>query len=177
MKEQLASMLAPMKAGILFAILTVILGFGLGAAFGAFEDGIKEHLASSAQPVLATTYQGDEAAVKKVIDRSWTYFQRAHLHANGIATTALALMLLLAFMATTPAIKSTISTFLGLGALGYSLYWLLAGMLAPELGGTGAAKESLAWLALPSVVMLIGGVLMMLVLFVHHAFIRKPKAV
>jgi hypothetical protein len=39
---------------------------------------------------------------------------------------------------------------LGIGALGYSVYWMWAGFIAPGLGGTGAAKESLRWLAIPS---------------------------
>lgn len=173
MKEQLALMLAPMRVGILFAILTIIFGFGLGAAFGGFEDDLKGTLTSSAKAVLATKYNGDEAEAKKVTDKSWAYFQRAHLHANGIATTAIALMVVLGFMAISPVMKSVISTCMGVGSLGYSLFWLLAGLRAPGMGSTGAAKESLNWLAQPSVILLVGGVLLMLVVFIHGAFIRK----
>jgi multisubunit Na+/H+ antiporter MnhB subunit len=43
-----------------------------------------------------------------------------------------------------------LSIALGIGALGYSVFWLWAGFRAPGLGSTGAAKESLAWLAMPS---------------------------
>ncbi len=39
---------------------------------------------------------------------------------------------------------------LGLGALGFPLYWMLAALRAPGMGGTGADKESLQWLAVPS---------------------------
>ncbi len=39
---------------------------------------------------------------------------------------------------------------LGAGGLGYSVFWLWAGFRAPALGSTGAAKESLKWLAIPS---------------------------
>ena len=39
---------------------------------------------------------------------------------------------------------------LGGGALGYSVFWMWAGFIAPGLGSTGAAKESLRWLAMPS---------------------------
>ena len=39
---------------------------------------------------------------------------------------------------------------LGAGSFGYSLYWMWAGFRAPGLGGTGLAKESLKWLAMPS---------------------------
>ena len=39
---------------------------------------------------------------------------------------------------------------LGSGALGFPLFGMLASLRAPGLGGTGAAKESLQWLAVPS---------------------------
>jgi hypothetical protein len=35
----------------------------------------------------------------------------------------------------------------GLGSLGYGIFWLLAGFLAPGMGSTGAAKESIALIA------------------------------
>ena len=37
----------------------------------------------------------------------------------------------------------------GAGALIYSVFWLFAGFKAPGMGSTGAAKESLAFLAVP----------------------------
>jgi hypothetical protein len=43
-----------------------------------------------------------------------------------------------------------LSAGLGMGGLGYSVYWMWAGLRAPGLGGTTAAKESLSWLAMPS---------------------------
>jgi hypothetical protein len=33
---------------------------------------------------------------------------------------------------------------------GYSFFWMWADFRAPALGSTGAAKESLRWLAMPS---------------------------
>lgn len=39
---------------------------------------------------------------------------------------------------------------LGAGGFGYSVFWMWAGFRAPSLGSTGAAKESLNWLAMPS---------------------------
>ena len=53
---------------------------------------------------------------------------------------------------------------LGLGALGYSAFWLWAGFRAPGLGSTGAAKESLRWLAMPSAGAMLLGTLCALVL-------------
>ena len=47
-------------------------------------------------------------------------------------------------------VKSTTGLCLGVGSLGYSLFWLLAGLRAPGFGGTGATKESLQWLAVPT---------------------------
>lgn len=45
---------------------------------------------------------------------------------------------------------SLISVVLGAGGLGYSVFWIRAVFRAPALGSTGAAMESLKWLAMPS---------------------------
>lgn len=143
--------LRPLRIGIVLALLALVLGFGLGAAFGVLEDDLKGHLAAEGRAVLDTVYGGDANALKSVTDKAWVYLQRAHLHANGLGTTSLVLILLLAALPAGVRAKSATSCALGLGALGYGLYWLLAGLRAPRLGGTGAAKESLEWLAIPSV--------------------------
>jgi hypothetical protein len=123
--------------GIGLALASIAFGFGLGVAFGAVEDDLKDHLQASAQ-------------AKPVVKKSWTYFKRAHLHANALGTTALAASLLLALLGP-PGVLARLSSFgLGAGALFYAAYWLFAGLMAPGLGSTSAAKESLAWLAIPS---------------------------
>ena len=63
-----------------------------------------------------------------------------------------------------------------MGALGYSVFWLLAGLRAPGLGGTGPAKESLAWLAFPSAGLLLLGVVALIVLVVRQLFLAQPRA-
>jgi hypothetical protein len=100
--------------------------------------------------VSATVYHDDPAAAKAVLDKSWAYMQRAHLHAGGLGAAALGLTLLVVMLGTREMWTRLISLGLGAGALGYSVFWLLAGFRAPSLGSTGAAKESLAWLAIPS---------------------------
>ncbi|MHC4974556.1 MAG: hypothetical protein ACYTG3_19755 [Planctomycetota bacterium] len=164
--------LAPMRAGLLLALLAVLYGFGLGAAFGAAEDSIKQGLRDDAAAVLADEYGGDEAKAKKVTDKSWTYFKRAHLHANGLGTAGLALILLLSFLGGGARVNGLVALGLGLGSLGYSSYWMFAGMRAPGLGSTGAAKDSLAWLAIPSSALCILGLLAVIGLAVRAAFRR-----
>jgi len=142
--------LRPLAPGILLAFASIAFGFGLGVAFGAAEDDLKDHLRESAQTVLESVYAGDETQAQSVVGKSWTYFKRAHLHANGLGTTALVASLLLALLGP-PGVLARLSSFgLGAGALFYAAYWLFAGLMAPGLGSTSAAKESLAWLAIPS---------------------------
>jgi len=142
--------LRPLAAGILFAFASIASGFGLGVAFGAAEDDLKDQLRESAQAVLESVYAGDESQAESVVSKSWTYFKRAHLHANGLGTIALAVSLLLALLGA-PGVLARLSSFgLGAGALFYAAYWLFAGLTAPGLGSTSAAKQSLAWLAIPS---------------------------
>jgi len=54
------------------------------------------------------------------------------------------------FMPTTLLLKKLTAIFLGLGSLGYSLFWMFAALKAPGLGNTGEAKYALAFLAIPS---------------------------
>ena len=105
---------------------------------------------ASASAVRETVYRADDAAIRSVLDKSWTYLKRAHLHAGGLGANTLALTLLACLLGGSPAVIRGIGLALGLGGLGYSAYWMGAGFLAPGLGGTSAAKESLAWLAIPS---------------------------
>lgn len=158
-------LLAP---GLLFALLALVFGFGLGAVFGAAEDSLKNGLEASGQAVLAEVYKGDAAALRSVAAKSWTYYKRAHLHANGLGSSSLALILLLGVLPGRDRLRQAAALASGLGALLYPLFWLFAGMRAPGLGGTGAAKESLQWLALPGSGLCLVGLLLSLALFVMH---------
>jgi hypothetical protein len=141
--EQLLSGLRSTAAGLLLAVLTVLYGQGMGIVFGIDEAIIKGRLAADAAAVRDTAYQGDDAAIKATLDKSWAYMKRAHLHAGSI-------IVVLGFLGASKGTVTAISLGLGAGGLGYSIYWMWAGFRAPGLGGTSAAKESLEWLAMPS---------------------------
>ncbi|GAB64207.1 MAG: hypothetical protein DWB56_06285 [Candidatus Jettenia sp.] len=158
--------LRQLRVGMILALLTLLYGFGLGAAFGTAEDGMKGSLKTSAQEVYETVYKGDKAEMSKVTDKSWTYFKRAHLHANGMGAASLGMIILLSLLKGQSVMRMITAIGLGAGALGYSLFWLFAGMMAPGLGSTGLAKETLAWLAIPSGVMFLSGTIAVLVVFV-----------
>lgn len=140
----------PALPGLLLAVAAVLFGFGMGIVFGLNEDVIKDKLACDAAAVTATAYAGDATAAKAVVDKSWSYMQRAHLHGGSIGTAAIGLIVVLVLLGTPALTTRILSLALGLGALGYSVFWLWAGFRAPGMGSTGAAKESLSWLAMPS---------------------------
>jgi hypothetical protein len=154
----------PFAPALLLAVGAALFGQGIGAAFGLGEERMKASLKSDADSVLATAYDGDAAKAKAVVDKSWVYYQRAHLHGGALGTFALALALLLAWLPGSLFMRRACGFAVSLGAMGYSVFWLLAGMRAPGLGSTGAAKESLAWLALPSSTLVIGGTIIAFVL-------------
>lgn len=162
--------LAKLKVGVFLALLALLYGFGLGAAFGAAEDSIMAHLEGSAQAVLASAYDGDPAKAEKVLSKSWTYFKRAHLHANGLGTASLALILLLACSTRVGRLEQATAALLGVGALGYASFWMFAGLAAPGLGSTGAAKEALRWLAIPTAGACIVGLLGVFYLYGRAVF-------
>ncbi len=164
-----------MRVGLAFTLLTFVYGNGLGAAFGAFEDQMKDHLKQAGTAVLQEKYAGDGAKLGEVTAKSWTYFKRAHLHANGLGASSLAMILLLAFLVAGDRIKAATAILLGAGSLGYSVFWLLAGLRAPALGGTGPAKASLEWLAVPSAGACILGLGIVCVLFLMTAFGRRSS--
>ena len=165
--------LGSVRIGIVLALLTLLYGFGLGGAFGAFEDNIKGSLEASATAVKDTVYHGDEAAMKKITAKSWTYMKRAHLHANGLGTAALAIILVLAGTRASSRVRGVISTALGLGAFGYASFWMFAALTAPALGSTHDAKEALSWLAIPSAGLCILGLVAVLVLFARDQFMDR----
>lgn len=167
--------LTNLRIGIVLSLITLLFGFGLGGAFGAFEDGIKGSLKSSAEAVKGSVYEGDEAAMGKITSKAWTYYKRAHLHANGLGTTSLALILLLATFPGSVMARRLNSIALGAGALGYSSFWLFAARRAPALGSTHDAKESLSWLAIPSAGMLLLGLIAVLALFVMHHLKNRDR--
>jgi hypothetical protein len=123
--------------------------------------------------VKDTVYQGDEAAMKKITAKSWTYMKRAHLHANGLGTAALAIIFVLAGTRASSRVRGVISTALGLGALGYASFWMFAALTAPALGSTHDAKEALSWLAIPTAGLLILGLIAVLVLFARDQFMDR----
>ena len=159
-----------LRIGIALSLITLLFGFGLGGSFGAFEDRIKASLHQSAMTVKDSVYDGDEAAMGKVTSKAWTYMKRAHLHANGLGTSSLVLILLLATVPSSTTIRRFVAGALGAGALGYSSFWLFAARRAPAMGSTHDAKESLSWLAVPSAGLCLVGVIAVLVLFANHYF-------
>lgn len=176
--DALQTNLRQVRVGLLLSLLCVFFGFGLGGLFGGAEDMLKGELAQRATAAQDTMYGGDVAKVKAVQERAWTYFKRAHMHGGAIGSFALFGALLLANLGGLSArVRGVTAGALGVGALGYSVFWLIAGLRAPGLGGTGPAKESLAWLAFPSAGLLLLGVVALIVLVVRQLFLAQPRAV
>lgn len=146
----LTSKLCLAAFGLALAILTLLFGQGMGIVFGLNEESIKSRLKAATSEVRESVYHNDDAAIKAVLDKSWTHMQRAHLHAGGMGTTAVGLIILICLLPGSARMIIPISVGLGAGGLGYSIFWMWAGFRAPALGSTGAAKESLSWLAMTS---------------------------
>lgn len=169
--------LDPVRLGLLLGLVAILYGWGLGIVFGFGEDWIREGFVADAEasrPIYLQRAGSEEAAtaaIRRMDETAWRYFLRAHLHAGGIGSIVIGASLLLALLSARPRLKTAASTLLGLGAVGYPLFWMLAGLRAPGLGTTAAAKESLRWLAIPSSVALVLGGIFTLALVVADLFL------
>jgi len=178
--DSFATRLRAGRWGTLLALLTIVSGFALGGAFGAFEAPLRNGLSGRAEAVRDSVYGGDAAKMKSVVDKSWTYYKRAHMHGGAIGAVALGAMLLLAALRRPRRLaRQGLSLALGLGGLGYATFWMLAARAAPGLGGTDAAKESLSWLAVPSAGLLLLGMVAAIALTTFELFappVTRPSA-
>lgn len=163
----------PVLLGLILGVITLLFGFGLGVVFGLKEEALKEKLTNDAMAVLDTRYEGDATKIRSVVNGSFTYFQRAHLHAGGLGAVAVTLSVVLVLLGTGARLARLVSGGLGVGALGYSTYWAWAALRAPALGGTGAAKETLAWYAIPMSGLMVASTVAVLVLLVMAFFKRE----
>ena len=151
--------------GVVLALSSILFGFTMGALFGLNEPALKGHLEAEGKAVLAEKYGGDAAKLKTVLDKSWVYFQRAHLHGGGIGAVALGLCLLLSSLPACPRARSRSPAPAPARARSATpSTGCSPGLKAPRLGGTSAAKETLEWLAIPASGLALVGLVLTLVL-------------
>ena len=130
------------RFGLAFAMLAILFGGLMGLGFGCCEDSFKDKFKEDATSVLKEKYNGDQNKADKVSAKSWVYMKRAHLHSQTMGVISIVLSLIAAGLAFPPLLQTYISLMSGLGSIGYGLFWFLAGFLAPGMGSTGIAKET-----------------------------------
>ena len=135
------------KYGILIAMIAILFGGSMGLSFGCCEDDVKGFLKAQADSVSQEKYGGIQEKKDKVVNKSWIYMKRAHLHSQTMGVIAIAFSLLVAWLNFHPKIQLGVSVLSGIGSLGYGVFWLLAASLAPAMGGTHAAKEAVGLVA------------------------------
>ena len=119
----------------------------MGLSFGCCEVTIKDTLKAGAKEALSGVYKGDQAKADKVVKKSWVYMKRAHLHSQTMGVISIAFSLLVAWLNFPARAQMGVSLLSGLGSLGYGFFWIVSGYLAPGMGSTGAAKESVGLIA------------------------------
>ena len=119
----------------------------MGLSFGCCEDTIKTTLKAGATEALSGVYNGDQAKADKVVKKAWVYMKRAHLHSQTMGVISIAFSLLVAWLNFSARAQMGVSLLSGLGSLGYGFFWMVSGFLAPGMGSTGAAKESVGLIA------------------------------
>ena len=128
-------------------MMAILFGGLMGLSFGCCEDTIKDTLKAGAKEALSGVYKGDQAKADKVVKKSWVYMKRAHLHSQTMGVISIAFSLLVAWLNFPGRVQMGVSLLSGLGSLGYGFFWMVSGYLAPGMGSTGAAKESVGLIA------------------------------
>ena len=128
-------------------MMAILFGGLMGLSFGCCEDTIKDTLKVGATEALSGVYKGDKAKADKVVKKSWVYMKRAHLHSQTMGVISIAFSLLVAWLNFSARAQMGVSLLSGLGSLGYGFFWMVSGYLAPGMGSTGAAKESVGLIA------------------------------
>lgn len=138
-----------MILGLCLSMVSTLYGFALGGLFGLAEKPIKDYLNRSGMAVLESVYKGDIAAKDKVVTKSWDYLKRSHLHGGAIGGAGMGAILAMLMLCAPRRIADWLAVSLGSGAIIYSVFWLVAGLIAPGMGSTAKAKEALAFIAIP----------------------------
>ncbi|MBN2654845.1 MAG: hypothetical protein JXR79_07005 [Nitrospirae bacterium] len=161
--------------GVIFALLAVMFSFVMGGMFGAIEDKLKGTLNDSGKAVLSTVYQNDMQKMDAVVKKSWSYMIRAHLHGGALGAVALSCIAVMILVTNLGFAARLSSLALGIGSLAYSVMWLCAGLRAPALGSTGAAKQSVEALAIVGAGLCILGLLGTILAVVTRLFSKTSK--
>lgn len=148
--DELRASLRRSAIGVVIALLTFLYGSVAGAVLGLNERPIKSWLNDRAQSVIEPVYSGDMQKISRAIDSSWLLMRRSHLHAEGMATGAMAMILLVVVIGGPAVITRWSSIGLGLGSAAYATALAWAGARTPLYGDPAVAKETLKWLAMPA---------------------------
>ena len=157
----------PIRWGLVLCVATILFSFVLGASMGANENFFRNDFKQTIKANAAKVYGNDKVKMDRADERAWTYVKRAHMHAAGVGPIGIVLLAPLPFLGIPARLQGLIAVGYGLGAFFYPMSWLIAGYRIPALGSTGAAKESIAWLAQPAVGLLILAAIVMLALYIR----------
>lgn len=164
--------MAPVIPGLLLSFLAIVVGTGLGAAFGLYEDQIKDALSVAVQ-AHPQIHEQTPDNIKKQVGDGWRYYQRAHFHAQGLGALGVAIIVVLGLSWVSVPVKKWLALATGLGALLYPFCWLLMGLRIGSMGKQ-AAHASVDWLAALSIPLFSGGMMAtLLILFLGWLFPRE----
>ena len=99
--------------------------------------------------------------------------KRAHFHSQTMGVISIAFSLLVAWLAYPIKAQLAISLLSGFGSLGYGLFWMLSGYMAPGMGSTAAAKESVGLIAQASGGAFFVSGLLLFSILIYRIFINK----
>jgi len=169
-------LLAPILPGLIVSFFAIVVGTGLGMAFGIYEEPIRNYLTAQIQAHPEVHEQAPDS-IKRDANMAWRDIQRAHFHAQGLGALGVGIIVVLGLSWVSAPVKRWLALATGFGALLYPFCWLLMGLRVGPMGAE-AAHASVDWLAGVSVPLFFGGMLLtLLILVLGWLFPKKMPGV
>jgi len=155
-----------LRITVMFSLLLLAYGVFMGIFLEMNKENLVRMLRNKAGQVLSSKYESNMTYAIKVCDNAFDYLVKSQQNAILFGLLGLVSVVYLVRMPITQRQKSLSSLLMIFGASMLTLYYLMVGVMLPEMAKLQDAKSFLSWLLYPSVVIFGLGTLLVL----YHSF-------
>jgi hypothetical protein len=138
---------ASIKVGLVFSILTILLGVTVGSTVHTPNSWLHDLLTDSGFSVVRSVYAGDIPRLQETVSQALSLIVTAHLFSAAMGGTSLAMILLLIIVSRSKTEIMIASMLLGVSGLLFGLSGVVIGFTAPSIGSVELARGMYQWLS------------------------------